>query len=252
MSILKVNEIRSQTGSQITIPAGYELSVQGTVLSSSSLPPNPSGNAGKFLKSTGSALTWENVGPTGISVFTSNGTWNRPTGVTKILVKIVGGGGAGSGVGETGAAGGYAERLMDVTSISSVNVTVGLGSTSPTYYAGSAGSGNSTSFGSYLTATAGRGGNQSHQHCGGLPGVGSGGDLNLYGGGGSGHMYWSGPPGGNSYFGGAGTTGHPQGGNYAHNHSTHAAYGCGGPAGYHTTHLGANGMNGVVVVYEFK
>ena len=252
MSILRVNEIRSQSGSVIEVPSGYNLSLAGTVVNSNSLPPNIVGQSGKFLQSDGSNVTWQQVGPTGIRVFTASGTWTKPPGVTKILVKLVGGGGAGSGVGETGAAGGYAEKIIDVTSISSVSVTIGLGSTSPTYYSGAAGSGSTTSFGSFLTATGGRGGNSSHQHCGGLPGVGSNGDLNLYGGGGSGHMYWAGPPGGSSYFGGAGATGHPQGGNYAHNHSSHAPPGCGGSAGYHTSNLGANGRDGIVVVYEFK
>ena len=43
-------------------------------------------------------------GLTSIQTFTSSGTWTKPSGITKILVKIVGGGGSGSGVGETGAA----------------------------------------------------------------------------------------------------------------------------------------------------
>jgi len=253
MSILRVNEIRSQTGSQITIPAGHELVLDTTPINSTALPPSPTGNNGKFLKSSdGSTISWESVGPVAIRTFTSNGTWVKPAGVTKILVKLVGGGGAGSGVGESGAAGGYAERLIDVTSVSSVPVTIGLGSTASTTYSGRSGNGQTTSFGSFLSATGGNGANTSHQHCGGLPGLGSGGDLNFYGGGGNGHSYYGCGNGGTSYFGGSGACGHPQGGQYAHNHSSHAAYGAGGGPGYHTSTQGARGKDGVVVVYEFK
>lgn len=214
--------------------------------------PNPSGQAGKILVSDGTNINWTSVGPTGISVFNSNGTWVKPAGVTKIYVRLVGGGGAGSGVGETGGAGGYAEKLIDVTSVSQVVVTVGLGSTSPTYYAGAAGNGQTTSFGSYLSATGGRGGNSSHQHCGGLPGVGSGGDFNAYGGGGTGHEYYSGTTGGPSYFGGSGASGHPSGGQFSANHQSHAAPGAGGSPGYHTSYIGCVGKDGVVVIWEFK
>ena len=42
------------------------------------------------------------------------------------------------------------------------------------------------SFGNYLSASGGLGANQTYQHCGGLGGLGSGGNLNIYGGGGTG------------------------------------------------------------------
>ena len=156
-----------------------------------------------------------------MNVYTSNSTWSKPSGVRRILVRICGAGGAGSGVGEAGGAGGYAEEIIDVTGVSSISVTVGQpGSWGGTYYSGGAANGNSSSFGNYLSASGGNGANRNYQHCGGLPGVGSGGQLNLYGGGGSGHEYYSGYPGGGSFFGGAGATGYPRGGHYAYNHHT--------------------------------
>ena len=82
--------------------------------------------------------------------------------------------------------------------------------------------------------------------------VGSGGNLNIYGGGGSGHEYWSGMPGGGSFFGGAGATGHPRGGHYAYNHQYRAAPGSGGSPGYHTSRRGARGMAGIVCVWNFR
>jgi len=252
MSILRVNEMRPTSGSSINIPSGHSLVLGTTQLTSKNIMPSPSGQGGKILVSDGTNINWTSVGPSAIVVFNSSQTWTRPAGVSKIYVRIVGGGGAGSGVGETGGSGGYAEKLIDVTSISSVNVTIGQGSQSPTTYSGSAGGGQTTSFGSYLTATGGGGGNQSHQHCGGLPGVGSGGDVNIYGSGGSGHEYYSGVTGGPSYFGGSGASGHPQGGQFAPNHQTHAAPGAGGSAGYHTQYIGCVGKDGVVVIWEFK
>jgi|TARA_Y100000022_G_scaffold73948_1_gene63692 hypothetical protein len=252
MSILRVNEIRPQNGTSVSIPSGHSLVLGSTPLTSANIMPDPTGQAGKILVSDGSDLQWTSVGPTGITVFTSSATWIKPAGVSKIYVRLVGGGGAGSGVGETGAAGGYSERLIDVSGVSQVSVTIGLGSTSPTYYSGAAGGGTSSSFGSYMTCTGGGGGNQSHQHCGGLPGLGSGGDFNQYGGGGSGHEYYSGVTGGASYWGGSGASGHPQGGQYSANHQTHAAPGAGGSAGYHTSYVGAVGRDGICVIWEFK
>ena len=212
MSTLNVNRIESASGTAILVPAGYNLEVDGAILNKDTLPPSPAGQDGKFLYTPdGSSLSW------------------------------------------SGGAGGYSEKLIDVSSVSSVQVTVGTGSTSWTYYSGAAGGGNTSSFGSYMSATGGRGANTTNQHCGGLPGVGSGGDINLYGGGGTGHMSWACAKGGSSFFGGAGVSGHPQGGNFINNSHAQAAYGCGGTGGYtsYSNVVGAQGRNGVVIVYEY-
>lgn len=78
MSILRVNEIRSQSGNTVVVPSGYQLSLDGTIVNSTSLPPDPSGQGGKFVQSTGSGVVWTNVGPNGIRVFNSSGTWTKP------------------------------------------------------------------------------------------------------------------------------------------------------------------------------
>ena len=253
MSTIRVNILESSSGGAINIPSGnsIDLGDSGLSLSENSLPPSPSSGNGQYLYSDGSASPSFNLpGPKSIQTFTQSGTWNKPAGIGKILVRLVGGGGGGSGHGESAGAGGYSEKLIDVGNISQVSVTVGNGSQSGTYYSGNGGGGQTTSFGSYLSASGGLGANQSHQHCGGLPGLGSGGDLNLYGGGGTGHYGYTGV-GGTSHFGGQGATGHPQGGNYSHNHQTHAAPGAGGGSGWRTSYQGAHGSNGIIVVYEY-
>lgn len=253
MSTLNVNQIEASTGTSILIPSGFNLSLAGNTMNAASIPPTPtSGNANNFLYSDGTNASY--VSTTGLSsmqVFTSSGTWIKPAGISKILVRLCGGGGGGSGHGETGGAGGYAEKIIDVTGVSSVSVTIGTGSTSSTYYSGNGGGGGTTSFGGYVSATGGNGANSSHQHCGGLSGIGSGGDLNLYGGGGSGHYNHQGTP-GVSFFGGGSTGGWPNGGEFTHQHSFRASVGGGGMSGHQSSYRGANGRDGVVIVWEYK
>ena len=120
-------------------------------------------------------------------------------------------------------------------------------------HAGAGSGGSSSSFGSYCSATGGKGANTTNQHCGGLPGLGSGGDINLYGGGGTGHMSWASMKGGSSFFGGCGVSGHPNGQNIIQANDDKAAYGCGGTGGYtsNSTTKAGRGKHGVVVVYEY-
>ena len=105
MSILKVNELRPQSGSNVTIQSGYTLRLGTKNLDASSVMPSPSGQNGKLLISNGSSRSWEDHGAVSMNVYTSNTTWSRPSGVKRILVRICGAGGAGSGVGEAGGAG---------------------------------------------------------------------------------------------------------------------------------------------------
>ncbi len=202
------------------------------------------------MNASGNGYEYSTIGFSGMQVFTGGGTWNRPAGVRYIRVKLVGGGGGASGHGESGAAGGYAERIMDVTGIGSVGITIGGGG-GGTYYSGAGGNGNTTSFGPYISAGGGHGANRQNQHSGGVSGNGSGGDLNLHQGSGGDHHHSFGP-GGTTYFGGAAPSGHPQGGHFAHNHQGHSAPGTGGTGGYFHGHRGSDGRPGIVVIEEYK
>lgn len=242
---------------------GNEIAAGAIDLSSSVVSgTNPVSKGGTNLTGVGSAytlltsdsgnsnLTYANHGIRAMQVFTSGGTWNRPTGVRYILVQVQGSGGGASGHGESGAAGGYAERVLDVTGISSVSVTV-PGGGGGTYYSNAGGNGSASSFGPYVSASGGHGANRHNQHNGGLAGVGSGGDLNIYGGCGGSHEQRSSGMGGSSFWGGPAPAGHPQGGHFAHNHQGHAAPGTGGTSGHFSGHRGSDGRPGLVVVTEF-
>ena len=211
------------------------------------------GNGGLQQTSVGSnynavsgTIGYHPYGIYGINVYTGSNTWNRPSNVRFIRVQCQGGGGGGSGHGESGGAGGYAERILDVTGISSVSISIG-GDASGTYYSGAGNGGSSVSFGPYCSASGGYGANQNSQHCGGLAGVGSGGNFNFYGMGGANHHQESGN-GAASYFGGSVAGGHPQGGNFSHNHQSHSAPGSGGAGAHFHGHRGSDGKAGMIVV----
>jgi hypothetical protein len=193
--------------------------------------------------------------PTGIRrmlVYTGNSTWSRDSFVRYIHVQVVGAGGGASGHGESGAAGGYAERIIEVlqNNISGVSITIGGGG-GGTYYNNAGGNGNSSSFGPYVSCGGGHGANRHNNHNGGLSGVGSGGDLNIYQGCGGGHEQRSSGMGGSTFFGGAAPAGHPQGGHFSHNHQGHSAPGTGGTSGYFSGHRGSDGRPGMIVITEY-
>jgi len=202
------------------------------------------------MNSAGNALEYGTVGFSGMQVFTGGGTWNRPSGVRYIRVKLLAAGGGASGHGESGGAGGYSERILDVQSISSVGVSIGGGG-GGTYYNGRAGNGGGSSFGPYLSAQGGHGANRQANHSGGVSGSAGGGNLNIHQGGGGCHHHSFGP-GGSTYFGGAAPSGHPQGGHFAHNHQGHSSPGTGGTGGYFHGHRGSDGRPGICVIEEYK
>jgi hypothetical protein len=236
----------------------------------------------------GSALTGISAGLSGPDgqVFTSSGTFTVPTGVTSCKVTVVGGGGGGGAATGTGSAacggagGGAAiEWITGLTGGSTVTVTIGAGGSGSSNTSGT--TGGTSSFGSYCSATGGGGSVAATSGVGYAPtgGVGSGGDLNIYGGRGgsasilttgSSYLYRSGA--GGAPLGHDGMTSSPgqraigpdklrktgpfggfAGGSCYHHSQTDDAtgYGCGGSGGAapaSTNGPGGNGFAGIVIV----
>lgn len=188
--------------------------------------------------------------PISITTFTSTGTYVVPVNCSKILVQLVGGGGGSAGYLESGGAGGYAEGVFSVTPGTSYTVTIGGGGGGVGYYA-AAGDGGTTSFGSLLSATGGYGANRNTSHGGGHGGIGSNGQINLYGGTGTGHGNHSSHAqpngGGGSFFGGpGGKTRSNDGANYS------PAWGSGASGAItEVGSTGSTGSGGVCVVYAY-
>lgn len=186
--------------------------------------------------------------------FTASGTFVVPAGVTRLKVKLVGGGGGGAGGGGVngfsgggGAAGGYAEGYLAVTPGASITATVGAGASAGGGTTG--GTGGTTSFSS-ISATGGGGGTGSAGSCpGGTGGLGAGGYFNIRGGdGGDGNGVFSsgqqiqGGNGGASFFGGGGRTGSVNG-------VTAVCPGAGGGAAWGSSSgTGGGGANGCILV----
>lgn len=109
---------------------------------------------GKHLSEIGGGMKYQ--------IFTSSGTFIVPSGVTQVLVTLIGGGGGGSkggGAHSSGAGGGgggvYYRAPVTVTPGSSIPVTIGSGGAGGTSSHIDGYAGGTSSFGSYLSATGG-------------------------------------------------------------------------------------------------
>jgi hypothetical protein len=199
-----------------------------------------------------------------VQTFTSSGTWTRPSGITKVMVEVQGGGSSGSTSNSSednagGAGGGYARKLIDVSSISSATITVGTGGAGVVGNAirnGNAGGNSSWSDGT--NTVTGNGGvapdNTHDQHTAG--GTATGGDLNISGGtGGSRNLHnasGSGYNGGDSFFGSGGRGRYYNTGPSA---DDGIGYGSGGGGWFWSSAgstLSGAGADGIVIVTEYK
>lgn len=189
-----------------------------------------------------------------IQTFSTPGaaTWTKPVGVKTIRVRGVAGGAGGgagnnsNGTGPGGGAGGGFELWLDVTSISSVALTIGGGGVGGVPANGLGTDGGATNFGAYASATGGKAATSNATSPGGFAGVGTGGMINhggghgqiannsnLSGGGGGPSFLGSGGPGASGT--GTGTAGTAGGGG-----------GGGGSAG-----SGGAGGNGLIIVEQY-
>lgn len=225
---------------------------------------------GEILKWDGSGWINQTLAEAGVGggfdslqVFSADGTWIKPVGITKVLVYVTGGGGSGASgaattnVGSGGGAGGSAVLLLDVSAIASVAVTVGVGGAGFSTLSTHGNAGGSSSFGAHCSATGGSGGRTTSgvDAYGGNGGAGSGGDINTKGGQGMGVINANriGGVGGASMWGGGGANGLDD------TTSTTApgvgSKGSGGGGGCNTYSLkseAAAGGDGIVHVLEYK
>jgi len=205
-------------------------------------------------------------------LFTANGTFNVPAGVTKIKVCVFGGGAGGNGYyngstgGGGGGGGGYAEGIFTVVPLASYTVTIGTGGTGGVSANTIGTDGSSSSFGALISATGGSGGTPGVSYIGGTGGVGTGGYLNISLGNGGGGGYSlsagingsgnggvggtsnggnAGGGGGGGIGGGTGSSGYTGGGNGLANSGAGGGGGGANPPG----NAGGNGASGKVIVF---
>jgi hypothetical protein len=259
MSQLEVNKVLPQSGTTltlgesgdtITVPSGATLDVNGIDF------PTADGTAGQVLQTNGSGvLSFGSVsgGFKSMQVFSTAGsfTYTKPSGINLIKVYVTGGGGGGGKGGSSeaagggGGAGGTAIKVINATSITTETVTIGAGGASET-------AGSTSSFGSHCSATGGEKGLNAFALAGDTEGgVGSSGDINLYGqaGGGAADETTGGKTGGlggSSFWGGGG----------------YGIYNTTGLVGYHgggggggqraSGNIGGAGGAGICVVEEYS
>ncbi len=208
-------------------------------------------SSGTEIQLTTQGAMNESAIPTNIQVFTSSGTWTKPSSISTVYVKVWGGGGGGAnpnGSNSTGAGGGggYSEGLISVSG----NVTVTVGSGGSAGVPGSAGGTSSFAGSSTIQGNGGGGGTavSGSGSDGGAGGTASGGTINLTGISGQSALSGSqtiGPKGGTSPFGGEGGEGE---GNSASLAGQVPGGGGGGGASSGGS-AGAAGAKGMVIVY---
>jgi hypothetical protein len=216
------------------------------------------GTSGQFLQTTGASAdpAWATVSSSGfnsVQIFTASGTWTKPTGITKVIIEVQGGGAGGGKRTSTpntvvgGSAGGYAKKFINVSSVTASVITIGAGGAGATTQAAGADGGDSrwldTGYGGGSDVTGVKGVGSGATFGTALGGLGTGGDINIQGDVGGSYNFRKG---GNSQFGHGGWNGW-LGENVA---TAGIGYGSGGGGGYNID--GKAGAAGIIVVWEYK
>ena len=207
---------------------------------------------------SGASTSGFDSGLASVQTFTSSGTWTRPSGITKVIMEVQGAGGGAarrdaaiSYSQVTGAAGGYCQKLLDVSSISTSTITIGAAGdgthASAPLNGGDGGTSSWADGTNTITAGGGEGGLYDSSSTGTSGGSATGGDVNIPGGNGfSGPLYYNvvAP---SSRFG--------SGGNGIYLTQAYDAqavgYGAGGGMLVNST-LSGDGGPGLIVVWEYK
>ena len=151
--------------------------------------------SGVTLTNNGSSSGFDS-GLASVQTFTSSGTWTRPSGITKVIVEVQGAGGAGGASGTTpnqmqnGSGGGYAKKLIDVSSISTATITIGSGGAGSTSNSGNGADGGNSIWSdgtNTVTGSGGLGARAIDYNTTSLGGAATGGDLNIPGSNGGGY-----------------------------------------------------------------
>lgn len=205
-------------------------------------------------------------------IYTADDTWTKPANLAFVEVEVIGGGGGGGGAQATGAGeaaaggggggGGYSyEKILAASLGATEAITRGAGGAGGVGGALGA-AGGTSSFGTHLQATGGNGGfygiaaASTDAMVGGGGGIGSGGNINLYGDDGGYGIFAVGPlP--LSGFGGASKWGSIRAGKNANNNGNDGrVYGSGGSGGAcegagQGPQNGGAGAAGIVIVREY-
>jgi hypothetical protein len=189
-----------------------------------------------------------------IQVFTATGTYTPTAGYKWGIAFVTGGGGGTRGIGTTDDArggaggGGTAIGLLNLTTLGSVTATVGAGGTAGAGSGTNGANGTSAGASTLSTLTGGAGFSVTGASSGGeVGGSATGGILNISGGYGGSSFIHPGTPmysygcGGASFYGGTG------------GNSSAISFGAGGGGRATTgTTAGTSGMQGVIMIMEFK
>ena len=229
MSTINVNALDKESGSTLTLGgSGTQVTLHASATSSGF-----------------------DSGFASVQVFTSSGTWTRPTGITKVMMEVQGAGGSGSSapapndtITGGGSGGGYARKFLDVSSISTSTITVGAGGAGVLNAVGNAGGLSKWADGSNnVIGNGGNGATQAAYNCV-VGGTATGGDVNIQGGCGTWFNYMK-STGGGSVLGHGGCGGYNT---IADQDPT--GYG-GGSGGFYKS-TSAAGTGGIVIVWEYK